>query len=136
MTETTPFTLDPTLTAAWVHYQNPSASLIADIVQLSTNYDTGLSETLSGNSQWNNDASDPIKAMLKALDKPLMRPNIIVMRQEVWTALVLNPNTAKRISGNDASGQIITKVALASVLNVQKDAYWPSLYEHGADGKN
>ncbi len=58
--------------------------------------------------------------MLKALDLPLIRPNVVVMGQEVWTALILNPNTAKRISGNDASGRIITKEALASVLNVKE----------------
>ncbi len=93
---------------------------VADLVQDNANYGSDLVKALSGASRWDNDASDPVKAMLEALDKPLMRPNKIIFGQEAWTQLRLNENVAKRIYGANSAGAIITPQALADVLMVNE----------------
>ncbi len=98
--------------------QNNRERRVAVAVQDIKNYDPKFVEALSAASQWDDPASDPVEAMLVALDKPLMRPNRIVIGQEVWTKIRLNENVAKRIYGANAAGAIITPQALADVLMV------------------
>lgn len=63
--------------------------------------------TLSGTSQWSDDASNPISAIGDALDVPVMRPNTAVLGRRTWTRLRRNPAVVKagsRSAGD--SGQI------------------------------
>jgi hypothetical protein len=73
---------------------------VADIVFNSNNYagTTGLSSTTC----WDNAASDPIKAISDALDSLVMRPNVMVIGREAFSALSRNAKivaAANRNSG-------------------------------------
>lgn len=79
-------------------------------------YDAGHKATLSGTGQWSNDASKPVKAIKTAFDGCLMRPNVLVLGQEVWSALQYNPEVISSCLGQN--GGVVTRERLAEVLEV------------------
>ncbi|HAT1683661.1 TPA: phage capsid protein [Klebsiella oxytoca] len=62
-------------------------------------YPTGNKETLSGNDQWSNDASKPVRKIVAALDKLIQRPNVAVLGRATATALRMNPSVVKAYNG-------------------------------------
>ncbi len=93
---------------------------VAKMVQDSTNYLTTQTENLSGASQWSHADSNPMSAILAALDKPLMRPNTMVIGREAWTKLRQHPklvSAAQRNSGNQGS---IARAELAELLEIKQ----------------
>lgn len=74
--------------------------------------------TLSGTSQWSDFTNaNPIDAILAALDVMVMRANIIVMGQAVWTKVRQHPKVISAIFGS-ANGGIATREQVASLLEV------------------
>ena len=86
---------------------------VADLVTTAANYAANYSATLAGNSQWDNDASNPVDAILERMDVPLVRPNTLVVGQEVWTKLRQHAKVveATKLSGagDQASGAVMAK---------------------------
>lgn len=97
---------------------------VADIVFAASTYASGYKTTLSGTSQWSDSSSDPINALLEALDIPLQRPNRLVLGAEVWRTLRLHPKVVAAIfptGGNAGSGGLLAGVEqLASVLEIDR----------------
>lgn len=60
---------------------------VADLVTSIASYATGHSETVAGNSRWNRATATPLDEIVKQADKMLLRPNVLVMGQEVWTGI-------------------------------------------------
>ena len=75
---------------------------VAELVTSADNYADGHSATLSGNAQWSHGSANPRKAILEALDVPLVRPNVLVLGQKVWTALRQHPKIVEAVASSPA----------------------------------
>jgi hypothetical protein len=72
----------------------------ANLVFGASNYASANKSTLSGTGQWSDYTnSNPISAILTALDGAVMRPNIAVMGRAVYTALIQHPKVLAAIYG-------------------------------------
>lgn len=83
-------------------------------------YATGLKTALAGSDQWSHADSDPVKAILTALDAPLMRPNIAVLGQEVWTVLRQHPKVVKATNGNSGDAGAAARAAVAELFELEE----------------
>jgi hypothetical protein len=84
-------------------------------------YPTGNKVTLSGTSQWSDFAnSNPVDAILGALDVPLFRPNTLVFGQAVWTKLRQHPKMVSAILGNDVPSGAVTREQVAAFFEVSR----------------
>lgn len=93
----------------------------SDIVFNENTYGTGFHETLSGTSQWSDyDNSNPREQLLDVLDKPLMRPNILVLGQVTWTKMRQHPTLVSSILGNSGQQGTITRQQLAELLEIEE----------------
>lgn len=80
---------------------------VSALVQDTASYGSGLYTTLSGSSQWSHADSDPLIAIADALDVPVIRPNIAVMGQQVWTKVRRHPKIVQAIKNtNQGAGQV------------------------------
>lgn len=97
---------------------------VASTVFALATYPSTLRTTLSGSSQWSHADANPIDAILRALDLPLIRPNVLVLGQATWTSLRMHPRVAAMIypGGGNASvaGSPVTRQALAEVLEIDE----------------
>jgi hypothetical protein len=92
----------------------------ANLVFAQATYPLGNRTALSGTSQWSDYTnSDPVTAILNALDIPVMRPNVAVFGQRVWTRLRNHPRVVSAVFGSNQSGQLVTRQMMAEVLEVQ-----------------
>ena len=96
---------------------------VADLVHTAANYSATLSATLAGAAQWSHADSNPIKAILVALDKPLVRPNTLILGQAVWTVMRQHPKVVEAIkqsgAGDQASG-VVMRDAVAGLLELDR----------------
>lgn len=93
----------------------------AGLVFDATQYGAGYKIQLSGTDQWSDFAnSDPIDDILLALDTPLMRPNICVMGNAVWTKLRAHPKIVQAIYGQAVAGGIVSREAFASLFELEE----------------
>lgn len=114
-----------------------SAQLLEDLIQLDREtrvanlltalgtYPTGNKTTLSGTAQWSDFAnSDPVQAILQALDVPLVRPNVLWMGQSVWTKFRSHPKVTAAIValGGNASvgGSVVSRDAVAALFELDE----------------
>jgi hypothetical protein len=77
--------------------------------------------TLSGTSQWSDYAnSNPVSAILSALDVPLLRPNIMTIGQAAWTVLRQHPKvlSAVKSTGGDISAGTVARQQMAELLEL------------------
>ncbi len=93
---------------------------VADLVTNKANYANDLTMDIASTNRWHNDASNPVKVMLESLDKPLMRPNKIVIGQQVWTRLRHHPKVINAVYGSNANGKVLSRDMLAGILEVDE----------------
>lgn len=97
---------------------------VADIVFNASAYaSTTNKSTLSGTTQWSHASSDPINAILTAMDGMLIRPNKAVMGQEVWTKLRQHAKVVAAVApmgGNAATGGVAMREAVAELLELDE----------------
>lgn len=91
------------------------AALYAD----EANYAAGLTLTLSGKDKLSDPACDPLAVLLDSLDKPLMRPNTLVMGQDVWTKVRRHAKLVKAVRNDSGEGAISTQ-NLSELLEIQR----------------
>jgi hypothetical protein len=89
------------------------------------NYAAGYKVTLAGVTQWSDYTnSNPISAILTALDAMLMRANKMVLGQAVWTILRQHPKVVEAVKATGAGGVtaagVVARQALADVLELQE----------------
>ncbi len=93
----------------------------ASVVFNPANYEVGLKATLAGNDQWSDfEDSDPLKALLEALDKPLVRPNKMIIGGLAWTTLRQHPKIVQAVHINATGAGTVTRQQLAELLEIEK----------------
>ncbi len=94
---------------------------VANTVFASGTYPVGNQATLSGVSQWSDFAnSNPLDALLLALDVPLFRPNTVVLGQAAWTKMRQHPRLLQGANASAQTGGAITRQQLADILEVKQ----------------
>ena len=93
---------------------------VADLVFNTASYDAGLQETLSGGDQWSDIDADALGMLLEALDKPLMRPNQLVLGQSVFTALRRNKSIVSGVLGNSGTTGAVSREQIANLLEIDE----------------
>lgn len=83
-------------------------------------YPTGRKVTLSGSTQWSHVDSNPVDAMLSAMDLMVMRPNVVVFGQAVWTKVRQHPKVVNAIFGANANAGTATREQVAALLEVDR----------------
>lgn len=95
---------------------------VADIVQSAANYKTSNKVVLSGTSQFSDSTSNPVDAILTALDVPLVRPRVMVVSNYGWRILRQHPKVVESVkgtgAGSDARG-ILMRSAMAELFELE-----------------
>lgn len=63
---------------------------------------------------------DPIGYLLNALDACVMRPNIMVVGQAVWTKMRQHPKVVKAVLGNSGDSGVASREAVAGLLEIDR----------------
>lgn len=93
----------------------------ANLVTTLTNYASTQRATLSGTSQWSDTTnSNPISAILAAMDLMVMRPNVMVMGRAVYTQLIQHPRVVQAINRTSQSAGVVSRQAIADLFEVQQ----------------
>lgn len=93
---------------------------VAGIVFNTSNYLAGNQATLSGTSQWSDFTnSNPVNAILAALDAPLFRPNTMVLGQAVWTQLRQHPKVLQGVNASAQTGGAVTRQQFADMFEIK-----------------
>jgi hypothetical protein len=108
-------------------------TLAAALVFGATNYTNKV--TLSGTTQWSHASSDPLKAILVAMDTMVMRPNILVIGQEVFTQLILHPKIIAAMHANEGQYGKASVGFLATLLGLDRVLVGGSWYNTAAPGQ-
>lgn len=95
---------------------------VADLLFNASNYASTNKATLSGTDQWSDTTSNPIDKILAALDAMLMRGNIAVMGNAVWSKLRVHPKIVKAVLGNSGDAGIVSRRAFADLFELE-DVY-------------
>jgi Phage major capsid protein E len=94
---------------------------VANLVTNLNTFAPALRVTLSGTAQWSDYAnSNPITAILAALDLPMMRPNKLVMGQALWTVVRQHPKVVNAILGGNLNSGAVTTEQFARLMEVEE----------------
>jgi len=94
---------------------------VANTVFNLNTYGTSNKQTLSGTSQWSDFAtSNPLDAILTALDIPVFRPNVAVLGQQTATKLRQHPAIVQAVKGSAQTRGYVGLPELADVLGLKK----------------
>jgi hypothetical protein len=94
---------------------------VAGLVFNTATYPAANRATLSGTSQWSDRAnSNPVAAILAALDLPLRRPNMMVLGYEVWTQLRQHPMLVSAILGQNVPSGAVTQDQVAAFFQLPR----------------
>jgi len=91
---------------------------VADIVQNTSNYESGNTHTYEDNQGIGASGFDIVTVLLDWLDKPLARPNIIGMGYNVYTKLRTDPNVLKALYPSSNGSGVATKQQLCDLFEV------------------
>ena len=94
----------------------------ANLVFNTASYTASTNRTqLSGTSQFSDYTnSNPITALLAGLDACVMRPNILILGQAVWSKLRQHPKVAQALFGANGTSGIVTREQLAQALEIEE----------------
>ena len=94
---------------------------VANLVFAQATYPASNRVALSGTSQWSDFTnSNPLDAMLSALDIPIFRPNVAVFGQATWTKVRQHPRVIQAVYGTAQTGGAVTREQVASLLEVRE----------------
>jgi hypothetical protein len=94
---------------------------VANTVFNAATYAAGNQVTLAGTSQWSDFAnSNPVDAIMSALDVPLFRPNLLTFGQATWTKLRQHPKMVQAILGTAQGSGAVTRQQVADFFEVKK----------------
>ena len=112
---------------------------VADLVFATATYPAANRTTLSGTNQWSDrTASDPVNAILAALDIPLIRPNVMVIGRAAWTQLRQHPKitaAAMPMGGNASVGGYASKEAIADLFELDEIVVGEGFYNTAKPGQ-
>jgi hypothetical protein len=97
----------------------------SNLVFNAATYPVGRKAILSGTSQWNDYTnSNPVDAIMAALDTCLIRPNKAIFGQAVWTKLRQHPKVTASVVANggnaSVSGAVLARQAVAELLELDE----------------
>lgn len=92
----------------------------ADLVFNTANYATGNKSTLSGTSQWSHTSSDPVTAIVDALDSMIMRGNVLVIGRAAFTKLATHAKICKAVFGNNTDAGIVARQQIAALFELDE----------------
>lgn len=94
---------------------------VANTVFNAANYLAGQQQTLAGTSQWSDYVnSNPLSALLSALDVPLVRPNKMTIGRAGWTALRQHPKVVQAVYKSQQGAGTISLEQLAELLELEE----------------
>lgn len=93
---------------------------VAGKVFAAATYPAANKVVLAGASQWSDAASDPLTAILTAMDGMLVRPNVLVLGRAVFTKLVTHAKIVQAIRNTAQGAGKATARELAELLEVQE----------------
>jgi hypothetical protein len=84
-------------------------------------YPSAQRTTLSGTSQWSDwTNSNPASAILTAMDAMIMRPNVLVMGQQVATQLMQHPKVVQMLNKTSQGSGLVSLDAMAMALGLDR----------------
>jgi hypothetical protein len=96
---------------------------VAGLVFALGTYPAANRSTLSGTSQWSDRAnSDPVNAILAAMDGLIVRPNKLVLGRTTWTQLRQHPKVIAAVfplGGNAAPGGTASQQAVGDLFELE-----------------
>lgn len=115
---------------------------VANLYFTLATYSAALRTTLAGNSQWSDYVnSDPVTAILTAFDTMLIRPNVAVLGQAVWTKLRMHPkvvaavlNAGGGVGAQGAAG-VVARRAVAELLELDEIHVGSAFYNSAKKGQ-
>ena len=94
---------------------------VANLVFNAASYPVANRATLAGTNQWSDFTnSNPVDAILSALDVPVFRPNVLTFGQATWTKLRQHPRMVTAILGNQVNAGAVTREQVANFFEVQQ----------------
>lgn len=112
---------------------------VADLVFANATYAAANRTTLSGTSQWSDFSnSDPVAAIMAALDGVLMRPNMAVFSRATWTALRRHPKIIAAVvpaGGNASVGGVAGLQAVADLFELDRILIGEAYYNSAKPGQ-
>lgn len=94
---------------------------VAGVVFNTANYTGANQQTLSGTSQWSDYAnSNPLSALLGALDQTLIRSNKLILGQQAWTGLRQHPKIVNAVFRTPQNSGSVPREALAELLEIDE----------------
>lgn len=100
------------------------------------NWQSDRRTTLSGTGQWSDYTnSNPINAIMNALDVPIMRPNVWAVGQAAWTVIRQHPKVVSAVLGNAGTSGTVTRQQLAELLEIEEIVVGRSYLNSAAPGQ-
>lgn len=93
---------------------------VADLVFAAGTYPTANKTTLTATARWSDASSDPIKAMLQAMDGMIMRPNTLVLGRKTATYLALHPKVNKAVNKTSGDAGVVSMDFLRQILELDR----------------
>lgn len=92
---------------------------VANLVTTLGTYPAAQRTTLSGTSQWSDQTnSNPLSAILAAMDAMVMRPNTIVMGRQVYTQLIQHPKIVQAVFKTSQNAGVVPRQAIADLFEI------------------
>lgn len=93
---------------------------VVDLLFAEGTYASALRTTLSGTTQWSHASSDPVAALLAAIDAMLVRPNMLVLGRAVWTALRQHAKVVQSVYKQSTTAGVVPLKGLRDVLEIDR----------------
>ena len=108
---------------------------VAGTVFANATYPTANKATLSGTSQWSHASSNPVDAILAALDVPLIRPNVLVLGRQTWTKLRQHAAILQAVIKQGVSNGMVSRQAVADLFELDQLLIGSGFYNTAKKGQ-
>lgn len=113
---------------------------VASLLFALNTYPAAQRATLAGTTQWSDYAnSDPVQAIIAALDVCMIRPNVAVFGQSTWSKLRTHPKVTAAIypNGGNATGggTPVSRQAVADLFEIEEVLVGTSWYNSAKPGQ-
>ncbi|UUE71098.1 phage capsid protein [Pectobacterium aroidearum] len=83
-------------------------------------YSASNKETVATAAQWDKADSKPVRSIVTALDKMIMRPNVAIFGRSTATALRMNPSVVKAYNGSTGDDGMVPLQFLRDLLELEE----------------
>lgn len=94
---------------------------VANVVFANATYPAANRVTLSGTSQWSDYTnSDPIAAIMNALDGTLIRPNVAIFGRATFSKLRMHPKVVQAVNSTNQGAGVVSRQQIADLLELEE----------------